>query len=62
VAATPVDVGGHKVPVTISVGVTSRRAQDTDVTEPIRLADRALHAAKAGGRNRLAVDPGTGKS
>ena len=59
VAATPVDIGGEKVPVTISVGVAARRAQDTDPAELIRLADRALYAAKAGGRNRVAVDPGT---
>jgi two-component system, cell cycle response regulator len=42
----------------VSIGVAARRAQDTDPGELLRLADRALYAAKASGRNRVAADLG----
>jgi diguanylate cyclase (GGDEF)-like protein len=58
VAAAPFEVGDDRLSVTVSVGVAARRAQDTDPGELLRLADRALYAAKAGGRNRVAADLG----
>jgi len=56
VAAEPFEVGDDVLTVTVSVGMAARRAQDTDPGELLRLADRALYAAKAGGRNRVAAD------
>jgi diguanylate cyclase (GGDEF)-like protein len=56
VAAEPFGVGDEKLKVTVSVGLAVRRAQDTDPGDLLRLADRALYAAKAQGRNRVAAD------
>jgi diguanylate cyclase (GGDEF)-like protein len=58
VAAEPFEVGDDSLTVTVSVGVAARRAQDTDPGELLRLADRALYAAKAAGRNRVSADLG----
>jgi diguanylate cyclase (GGDEF)-like protein len=55
-AAEPFEVGDEKLKVTVSVGLAVRRAQDTDPGDLLRLADRALYAAKAQGRNRVAAD------
>jgi diguanylate cyclase (GGDEF)-like protein len=58
VAAEPFEVGDDRLPVTVSVGMAARRAQETDPGELLRLADRALYAAKAAGRNRVSADLG----
>ena len=50
-AETPIDAGGHAVPVTISVGMAEWLASDTRVSLMER-ADAALAAAKRTGRNR----------
>jgi two-component system cell cycle response regulator len=55
-AAEPFEVGDEKLKVTVSVDLAVRRAQDTDPGDLLRLADRALYAAKAQGRNRVAAD------
>jgi diguanylate cyclase (GGDEF)-like protein len=58
VAARPFEAGEEKIPVTVSVGVAARQAKNTDTGELLRVADAALYAAKAAGRNRVIVDIG----
>lgn len=58
VSYEPFAVGDEKLTVTVSVGVAARRAADTDPGALLRLADRALYAAKARGRNRVSADIG----
>lgn len=58
VAARPFEAGEEKIPATVSVGVAARQAKNTDTGELLRLADAALYAAKAAGRNRVIVDIG----
>jgi two-component system cell cycle response regulator len=51
VAATPMDAGGVKGPVTISLGVAWTSDGSADADALIQLADTALYSAKAAGRN-----------
>lgn len=46
---------GKKIPVTVSVGLASRRATDLEWSKLFDRADRALYASKQAGRNRLSV-------
>jgi diguanylate cyclase (GGDEF)-like protein/PAS domain S-box-containing protein len=48
--------GGGAVPLTLSGGVVQWRKGES-VDDAIRRADAALYTAKAGGRNRIVVDP-----
>ncbi|GGD88974.1 hypothetical protein BG57_32645 [Caballeronia grimmiae] len=43
------------IPFTVSIGVATREAGERDVDALMRRADRALHHAKAAGRNRVEV-------
>ena len=51
-----VDVGAQSIGVTVSVGVMSfPDCKANNETDCVRIADEALYAAKAGGRNRVVV-------
>ncbi|MFC3228369.1 GGDEF domain-containing protein [Marinibaculum pumilum] len=54
-ARTPVEADGAAIPVTVSVGVALLPPAATDVTQALAEADRALYAAKAAGRDRVAL-------
>lgn len=56
-ADAPVPTSAGPVTVTISVGVTALKEQDTSVHDLLTRADRALYAAKAAGRDRVARIP-----
>jgi diguanylate cyclase (GGDEF)-like protein len=58
VAGAPIAVGEDKLRVTVSVGVAARGVDPADSADLLQRADRALYAAKAGGRNRVSTDPG----
>lgn len=53
----PVAVDGSTLSVRASIGGTFRLPEDRSVTALIERADRALYAAKGGGRNRVVVLP-----
>ncbi len=53
----PVEWGGHALKLTASVGVASRWTHEHTPNETIERADKALYAAKRGGRNRVSVAP-----
>lgn len=53
----PVEWNGHGLKLTASVGVASRWPHESTPNETIERADKALYAAKRGGRNRVSVAP-----
>jgi diguanylate cyclase (GGDEF)-like protein/PAS domain S-box-containing protein len=55
IADEPIKTEGGPVPVTISLGVTKATPNTTNLEELLKSADRALYAAKQGGRNRLEI-------
>ncbi|WP_413575745.1 diguanylate cyclase [Bdellovibrio sp. HCB290] len=48
---------GKKIPVTISVGVATKYAAETEWTQLYDRADKALYQSKQGGRNKVTVAP-----
>lgn len=57
VETLPVEWSGHALSLTASVGVASRWPHEQSSNETIERADKALYAAKRGGRNRVSVAP-----
>lgn len=53
-AATPLDVEGRRIPVTISVGVVTGTGAE-DIETLLHRVDRALYQAKEGGRDRVVI-------
>lgn len=47
----------RKIPVTISVGVATKLANETEWTQTYDRADKALYQSKQGGRNRVTMAP-----
>ncbi len=58
VAATPFEVDGQSIPVTVSIGVAMLPPGDRDINAAMKAADGALYAAKAAGRDRALLAPG----
>ncbi len=52
IESAPVQVDGHAVPLTVSVGVAAL-GEDESAAELLQRADEALYAAKQAGRNRV---------
>ena len=48
-----VEISGHMMNATVSIGIAEAVAGDARVSNILSRADRALYAAKAGGRNRV---------
>ena len=55
VSAAPVPVDDRALAVSVSIGVALRRPGQDDLETLLRAADRAMYAAKAAGRDRVAV-------
>jgi diguanylate cyclase (GGDEF)-like protein len=53
VAAALIEVGGLRIPVTVSLGVSALAEEDEDIALAVSRADQALYRAKAAGRNRV---------
>ncbi len=51
----PVSYRGKTISVTVSAGIATRDEQERKLPELMRAADRALYAAKKGGRNQVRV-------
>lgn len=49
----PFKAEGDTMQITVSVGVATRGPEDREFSDLLRRADRALYAAKQGGRNRV---------
>jgi diguanylate cyclase (GGDEF)-like protein/PAS domain S-box-containing protein len=56
--ATPVQIGGHRLAVSASIGIVERSVFDASPAETMRDVDVTLHWAKVDGKNRWATyDP-----
>ena len=53
---SPVTLNGEVQQITISVGLSLIRTSDREFDDVLRRADKALYAAKSGGRNRVETD------
>jgi diguanylate cyclase (GGDEF)-like protein len=53
IEATPLQLDGLGLPVTVSVGIAAMAASDEKVDAVLVRADKALYCAKHGGRNRV---------
>ena len=57
IAQSPVEVSGHNLSVTASIGVSCSSNDRLSAAEPLmRLADSRLYAAKSGGRDRVIAE------
>lgn len=56
-SATPLDVDGQAVPVSVSLGVACSSPSLTTPSALIHAADQAMYRAKAAGRDRIEIQP-----
>ncbi|SNS96772.1 diguanylate cyclase (GGDEF) domain-containing protein [Noviherbaspirillum humi] len=54
---SPMQVDGHTVQVSTSIGIAISAGAGTAPNELVRLADQAMYSAKKAGRNRYAIHP-----
>jgi diguanylate cyclase (GGDEF)-like protein len=50
----PLEVDGHRLPVTASIGVATAEEHDHTVSDLLRRADTSMYQAKPSGKNRAA--------
>ena len=55
IEATPLEISGNKVPITVSVGVASYPEHGSELPTIMSGADQALYKSKKEGRNRVSV-------
>ncbi|GAB2869374.1 hypothetical protein GCM10027277_43240 [Pseudoduganella ginsengisoli] len=53
IASTPLEIDGHVLAVTVSIGIAAMHARDPGGDAALIRADKALYRAKRGGRNRV---------
>jgi diguanylate cyclase (GGDEF)-like protein len=53
ISSLPLDMGGHLVTSTVSIGVAAHPADGNSLDAVVARADRAMYQAKQGGRNRV---------
>jgi diguanylate cyclase (GGDEF)-like protein len=53
IRSAPVDTAAGPVPITATMGVTMIRADDADISAPLKRADLALYEGKGRGRDRV---------
>jgi len=52
-----INVNGHLIPVTVSIGITTLAAEDVEsIDQLLNIADQRLYLAKNSGRNRICVN------
>lgn len=56
VEATPLQLDGQEVPMTVSIGIAELTVKDAGPDDALNRADKALYRAKNGGRNRVEVE------
>ena len=54
-AATPLEIDGASVPITVSIGLAVGHLREGGATPLLRRADAALYRAKAGGRDQVCL-------
>ena len=59
-ATQPLEMGGHRQPVTLSIGVATLAPMDREFSQLLQRGDRAMYAAKNAGRDLVMPDPMTG--
>lgn len=62
IAGTPIHFENQSVHATLSIGLATQKPNDTNWEETLKRADKALYAAKAQGRNRVAAWPALASS
>ena len=55
IAATPINVAGLEIPLTVSIGVATKDEHTLHLETLIARADQAMYIAKHRGRNRVAI-------
>ncbi|MDC8760734.1 CHASE domain-containing protein [Janthinobacterium fluminis] len=58
IAATPLEVAGGSIAVTVSIGIAAMRRVEAGYDGVLVRADKALYCAKKGGRNRVETEGG----
>lgn len=55
IAATPINIDGQEIPLTVSIGVATKDEHTLHLETLIARADQAMYIAKHRGRNRVAI-------